>query len=302
MKKVCILMTSYNPSVYLLEQLESVFAQKNVEIDVILRDDCSPDKTYLEQAKEKYKITVIEGEINLGVAGNIEKLFDYAIERGAEYDYFAYADQDDVWMADKMEVACRALDGFDQSKPALYYSNLLVVDKDLNPSHELFRRGIVRNTVGQSLTQVFLFACTAVFNFEMVKSLKGMNFSAIGFDSCLYYKGILSGQCTYDDVPHIQYRQHGNNVSGVKKKGKGYLFGKIKSMKRMLKDRVFKKNAKFVLENFTFPDDESKHLFEMVANYKSLWSRLKIIFHSKIKAGYYPKNVYGTIRLLLNAY
>ena len=45
MKKVLVLLSTYNGEKYLNEQLESIFAQKGVEVSVLARDDGSSDST-----------------------------------------------------------------------------------------------------------------------------------------------------------------------------------------------------------------------------------------------------------------
>ena len=39
MKKICVLMSTYNGEKYLEEQLDSIINQKNVEVDILIRDD-----------------------------------------------------------------------------------------------------------------------------------------------------------------------------------------------------------------------------------------------------------------------
>ena len=77
MYKICVLMTCYNPNEFIIEQINSILNQKNVEVEIVLRDDGSNNKEYLEYFKDNSKITVIEGE-NIGVARNIMFLINYA--------------------------------------------------------------------------------------------------------------------------------------------------------------------------------------------------------------------------------
>lgn len=44
MKKVLILMATYNGAKYLDEQIQSLIEQKNVQVDILVRDDGSTDK------------------------------------------------------------------------------------------------------------------------------------------------------------------------------------------------------------------------------------------------------------------
>ena len=302
MYKICVLMTTYNPKKYLLEQLKSIYAQRDVDVHVVIRDDCSTDKTFLELAKKEYSFLLLEGKNNVGVGKNIQKLLQYAYQYKQGYDYYAYSDQDDVWLENKLITAIQYLKQMNQVKPCVYYGNLLVVDENLSFSHELFPRSIVKNTYGQSLAQVFMFACTSVFNYKTIVEIKDIDFSQVGFDTCLYYMGIWKGDIFFDDVPHIQYRQHQDNVSGVKKKGISYLIGKLKNIQQIMTDKPFQKNSEFLIENFHLNTHEKYELIKMVANYKTFFDRLKIIMNKEIKAGYYPKDLYRIVRLILGAY
>ncbi|WP_216842259.1 glycosyltransferase [Streptococcus suis] len=302
-KKICILMTTYNPSSYLYEQLDSIFEQEGVELEVIIRDDASTQKDILRDVQDKYPITLLEGEKNLGVAGNIKELLLYVAENKREYDLFAYSDQDDVWLREKMKKAISALENLNPEKPGVYYSNLQVVDEFLTPTHKLFKKGIVKNSFGQSLAQVFLFACTSVFNKIMLDELIKYNFSDLGFDSLLYYLGILNENIIYDDTPYIFYRQHGQNVSGQKEKGIKYIINKLFHVFKQNEGAIMKNKAQFIVENLRgYLSEENYSLAQQVSTYSGIYSRLVLIGNSKIQAGYYPKDIYRWLRLLLGRY
>ena len=43
--KVLVIMATYNGEKYLQEQLDSILRQKNIQVDILVRDDGSNDKT-----------------------------------------------------------------------------------------------------------------------------------------------------------------------------------------------------------------------------------------------------------------
>ena len=297
MYKVCVMVTTYNPKEYLIEQIKSILNQKNVQIDIVIRDDASKDKTFLYKFKGNDNIEIIEGKENLGVAGNIKELLNYVYFNKKNYDYYAYSDQDDVWFEDKLDVATKQLSKMNKSNIKLYYSNLLVTDRDLNPSHELFKRGVVNNSLGQALSQVFTFACTTCFTYQMIEEVLKYDFSFLGFDSLLYYIGIIIGEIYFDN------NQHGDNVSGQKEKGLKYFIHHAIKVLRNSNTVTFKFCSQYILKNFeTYLNDEERRLVECVANYKGITSRLKLIFNKNIKANYMPKDFYRWCRILLGKY
>ncbi len=303
-ERVCVLMATYNPQKYLLEQINSILQQEKVEVEIIIRDDGSSDKTYLNQIKHIPNITVIEGE-NLGVANNIMTLIRYAYENKKDYKYFAYSDQDDFWLSDKLMVGIEHIKEYNKKQPNLYYSNLQVVDRELNPTHMLFKKRVVKSCKGQSLAQVFCFACTTIFNYTMVEELIHYDIEDMGFDSLIYYIAIFLGNAFYDDNSYILYRQHGENVSGQHyngiKKIKARIF-QIIHFKEM--ESPFEYNANYLLSHMSEKlSVDDKRLIETVAFYKkSIKNKLKLLFDNDIKAGYNPKNFQCLLRILVNKY
>ena len=74
-KLVSIAMATYNGEKYLKEQLDSIYAQTYKDIEVIVCDDCSSDKTVeiLDEYKEKYGLKYYINEKNLGFKKSIFK-------------------------------------------------------------------------------------------------------------------------------------------------------------------------------------------------------------------------------------
>ena len=96
MKKLSVLVPSYNFGKYIIDCVDSIFKQKtNFEFDVILRDDNSTDDT-LEKLKilnNKYpNLIILDGSVNLGAFHNIKKLYE-----STNSEYIAYLDGDDMF-------------------------------------------------------------------------------------------------------------------------------------------------------------------------------------------------------------
>ncbi|MFC5630875.1 MULTISPECIES: glycosyltransferase [Streptococcus] len=303
--KIVVLMTTYNPTEYIFEQIESILNQKGVVVELIIRDDASSEKKNLNKIKLMYpNITIIEGEVNLGVAENIKSLLMYASKNFSDYEFFAYSDQDDVWRENKLSAALSSLSKLNLDKPALYYANLLVTDSALKPTHELFKKNVVKNTLGQGLAQVFLFACTTMFNKNMIMEVVKYDFNSLGFDSLIYYIGIINRNIVFDNNPHILYRQHGFNVSGKKEKGLSYFISKVFGiLANNVETKPMQIKAKFIeayLSDLLTVDE--RDMVKKVSNYSGMLSRLNIIFDSRIQSGYCPKDIYRWLRLLMGNY
>ena len=95
-----ILMTSFNGEKYICEQIESICKQTLKDWHLLIRDDGSSDKTIdiirSFMAKDS-RIELIKNETEQhGAYLNFWTLIEYAKALPA-YDYYFFADQDDVW-------------------------------------------------------------------------------------------------------------------------------------------------------------------------------------------------------------
>lgn len=305
LERVCVLMATYNPSCYLIEQIDSIICQQDVTVDLIIRDDASTNLEWVKKAKEMFpQVTFLMGNKNLGVIGNVWELIRYATNNMQGFKYYAYSDQDDVWMVDKLITGIRVLEALNDKQPNLYYSNLLLTDKDLNPLREFFPKQVVKNSLYQGLSHIFEFACTSIFNRTMLYELNSIPKEFMQFDHLIYYMAIIRGTAFFDDNPHIYYRQHGNNVSGNKNHNIRYFLSKVSLLKiDKSKDPFFKKVAKYLLKYFENDfSDEEKIFVEKVATYNSIWSRINLILDKRFRAGYQPRDFYRLLRLIVGNY
>jgi glycosyltransferase involved in cell wall biosynthesis len=98
---VSVVMSTYNGSLYVAEQIESILKQTHSNLEIILADDASTDNTFeiLKSYAEKDKrIIARRRQVNVGYNINFSEACTKA--KGA---YIAISDQDDVWELDKIE-------------------------------------------------------------------------------------------------------------------------------------------------------------------------------------------------------
>lgn len=98
---ISVAICTYNGERFLQEQIESILAQTYKNLEVIVVDDCSTDKTVdiIKTYSEKdSRIKLFRNEVNFGFNKNFEKAIDLT-----SGDYIAISDQDDIWLPHKLQ-------------------------------------------------------------------------------------------------------------------------------------------------------------------------------------------------------
>lgn len=149
--KIQILMSTYNGERYLKEQLDSILEQdckdKGIECTLLVRDDGSKDGTQkiLEEYAKKYSTQIewYQGE-NKGV---IQSFFELLQRADDTASYYAFADQDDFWMPDKISSGISSIQKLEQkedSRPYLYCCKPMPVNEKLEELDSQIKRPVMR--------------------------------------------------------------------------------------------------------------------------------------------------------------
>lgn len=280
--KVAVLVATYNGERYLAEQLDSILNQNDVEVSVVVRDDGSKDGTIniLNKYKEMYPMFTYYTGSNVRSA----RCFFDLLSNAGEADYYAFADQDDVWDVDKLAIATNMLNGYNQSKPQLYISNLRVVDQDLNfirNTHSIPRDEFNSYSV---LTEYYATGCTMVFNRALLKMCAThLPQGEIMHDTWFEFVARFFGEVHYDFEPHISYRQHGNNVIGTNISNRALWMSRIKRILEKQEPRYH--HVKVFLDTFdSVPSKEDWGKLNKVVHYKdSIGKWLSLLFDKEIR-------------------
>lgn len=209
-KKVRILLSAYNGEKYIGQQIDSILNQSWKNIEIHVRDDGSSDGTV--QIVEEYlangRVQLEKGK-NAGFIGS----FFWLVEHCEEADYFAYADQDDVWLPDKITMAMEKIQQEDSDKPILYFSNYDFYDGDLNfVAHQ--NTGQKHPTFCNALVDCMPLGFTCVFNRRAWEVMKeSIPKHSCGHDWWTYMVCQGLGKVIYDERPTVKYRRHSKNVS-----------------------------------------------------------------------------------------
>lgn len=306
MTQVTVLMSTYNGELYIREQLDSILTQANVTIKLLIRDDGSKDNTplILEEYKNKYPniIYVIKGK-NIGYAASFSELVRCALSTDYPIvsEWFAFADQDDVWNNDKINHALQYINkNIPSTTPILYCSNTELVDENLNHIGYAWKKNNVSISKENCLIESFATGCTMVFN-RMLAELFISHYKSsypAAHDYFIYQLALFCGCCFWDPTSFIKYRQHGNNCIGMTTpigKLKRKFSGKAKRKKNFLESQA---QSFLELAHDVIGEDDQEIITNFINYRKNFLSKLKLIFNNRFRYSSPDMNVMFWIRIL----
>lgn len=218
--KVQILLATYNGEQFLQQQIESLLQQTYTDFTILIRDDGSTDKTLeiIESYQQKYPAKFIllkEDKMNVGATQNFGILLAHSTA-----DYIFFCDQDDVWMASKIEHSLSAIftmENEQKSNPCLVYSDMKLINehgiiiadsvwKQLHLSPDYF-------TLNRLLVQNIPHGCTVLINKAMKSIASPIPATAILHDHWLALLAASVGNSVAITTPLILLRNHTQNVT-----------------------------------------------------------------------------------------
>lgn len=281
MKKVAVVMSTYNGEKYVAEQLDSILNQTYKNIEIVVRDDGSKDNTVkiIKEYQKKYNnIKLVTGK-NLGF---IKSFFE--LLKITESDYYAYADQDDVWMENKIELAVNLLNELDDTKPNMAFGNSDYYDENMNliGEGEKHRKFSFKSALFECVSQGMTMTINKKTRDYIVENPPKTCFF---HDWWTYLICIGLGNVVYSDVTTVKYRRMKTNATS---EGQGYiklLIWRIKNL--LINDGI--KDVKRQMINFK--EIYYKELNEENKKVLDLFSNEKYNFFVAIKKAFYSKKL-----------
>lgn len=298
--KVCVLISSYNGEDYIDEQLQSIINQEGAEADILVRDDGSTDRTcdILNAWQDEGKLKWYKGD-NKGFALSFMDLLTHA----QGYDYYAFCDQDDIWLPEKIRRAVGMLEEA-ASDIKLYCSNTYLY-KDGNVIGQL-HESVPTFDKYTCLLRSITPGCTMVFN----ENLRQLAASAppkkiIAHDLWIYQIAMMTGKVIYDSIPSMMYRQHEKNTIGqdssavLKKWRKRISFMTISEKRHEREDQV----KELVRCHSSSMSEENLCIANIVAGYrKSLRNRFDFMRDKRFTMGNATRDFYLRLRILFSLF
>lgn len=293
---VQVLISTYNGTRFLKEQIDSLINQVDSDVSIMIRDDGSTDGTtsMLREYEQNISLKLLE-EDNIGW----RKSFMELIDKSSESDYYAFCDQDDIWMPDKIKIAVEKLQQMPKGHPNLYCSNLRYYKNGRDMG--LVKQSKPKLTLQLSLMRSLAAGCTMVFNKELRDLIKNLPPKKVtAHDFWTYQVATLMGNVYYDMNSYILYRQHSNNQIGASLSKMDIWKKRFESAKKNFfnNDRQYAANELLRLYgNMISP--EKKQTVEKVAYYdKNIASRLALFFDTSFTMGSFSNDCWLRFRIL----
>lgn len=218
--RIAILMAVYEPRMdWLREQLLSLEKQTYPNLKLYIREDHSPNVPFgeiedcVKDCIQSFPYEIQRNEKNLGSNETFQRLTEEA-----EGDYFAYCDQDDIWLPEKLEVLQQEMEA---SGAELVCSDMYIIDGDgkqvADSITKVRRRHKFASGEGlakELLVRNFVTGCTMLVRAETAKEC--VSFCPYMVHDyyialCCAAKGMIQSV----DRQLIRYRIHGGNQTGV---------------------------------------------------------------------------------------
>ena len=224
-ERVGIVLATYSPNLgYLRQQLDSIRAQTWSQWVCHIVDDASPpaiQRAIAAMAQTDPRFVCHFHTDNRNVYHNFERGLRY-VETDPTLTTLAFADQDDIWQAHKLETLLRTL----HSEGALLvHSDLELIDardRSLHPSVWAFEgRYPERLTTELLLLRNTVTGCTMLFRRSLLSAILPFPPQSVvrwHHDHWVALAAAQSGTIAHVRLPLVQYRQHAANIVGALKR------------------------------------------------------------------------------------
>lgn len=297
---VAVLLTAFEDHRFLSSQLASIRSQTHERSEVWVSRDCETEAIGRILAQHEPLFDADRFHVTAGPRAGFARNFLSLLDRGdVRGDYYAFADQDDVWEPDKLERAVAWLTDLPDDVPAVYCSRTRLIDardRDLGLSPlcdkpPSFAHALVQN-IGGGNTMVMNGPARA-----LVRRAGPLDVPYHDWWAYLLVTG-AGGVVRYDLYPSVRYRQHDRNDLGTNKGGRGSVAG----VRRLLNGTVqgcITANVQALDEVRDLLTPENQRIFDRFCAARKRWlvPRMLEIWTS----GVYRQRGSGTLEMLAAA-
>lgn len=289
---VDILMSTYNGSRYVAEQIESIINQDYKNWTLLIKDDGSSDSTVdivcdFARKDQRIKILADDGK-NIGPALSFMNLLAQS-----KSPYFMFSDQDDFWLPSKISLTLAEFRRKENNSdvPMLVFTDLQVVGENLeliSPSFLRYQRisHAKSSSFRRELLQNIVTGCAMGGNAALRRKglavMGGQAVSMIMHDWWLALVAYYFGSVSFIPDAPILYRQHSNNQLGAKGSGlfRYLAIAKSTGSLKRIESYLNKVSIQNKLFAETFSDQiqiSDRELLTRIAGFENNWTATALI-------------------------
>ena len=267
--KIAVLLAAYNGILWIEEQIKSVLDQQGADIDIYISVDLSTDDTHercQDLAMKNINIKILPYRERFG--GAAKNFFRLIREVDfSAYDYVALADQDDVWLSNKL---IHAVETIKKKKVCALSSDVVAFFQD---GREL----LIKKSYAQKQFDHFFESagpgCTYVIKSKALQQFKDFlilnwhEVNGVMFHDWIIYAYFREHDLDWhiDTKPLMRYRRHESNVIGPNSGFKAY-----KKRFFMVKNNWYREEVASI-HRLVGPDNQSGLKLDRFFLIKNFW-------------------------------
>ena len=295
---VAILMCSYNGERFLAEQIDSFERQTHRNWSLVVSDDGSQDGTleilqaYIDSWGQE-RLKIVQGPQR----GFVKNFLSLTCSTDIDAEFFAWADQDDIWSEDKLHAALAWLQTIPKHIPALYCGRTKLIDESGTPIG-FSPRFCLPPSFANALVQNIGGGNTMVFNQAARDLLQKTDDNLIIPSHDWWAYQLISGAggaIHYDPEPRVLYRQHDGNLVGSNSNWSA----RLQRLRMVLKGCFYEWNAQnihaleTVYHRLSRESQTTLNHFKAARN-KNLFQRILGV----LRAGLHRQTLFGNLGLI----
>lgn len=304
MKKIAVLLSTYNGEKYLKEQVLSIHDQKfdrnEYSLQILIRDDGSSDNTLsiIKDLESSFsEVQQVVSKKNLGFVGSFMKLLSES-----KADYYFFSDQDDVWLENKVSLFLKKFREVEMmpSDVVGVFSNAWIADESAISTNKTVlgvRTKRIHNgklVFNQQLFESYVQGASLAINNNVREKFLKYDLTDLGIgESHDHFLGLIAGtygNLFYIDKPLINYRQTGHNTIGARPT-KQKMLAKVLSLQLRVDEAASLMLAgEYVLSKDPHRESDFIELHLVNESHKGSLKRVKFFYRNRqFVSGKYPK-------------
>lgn len=301
--KVSVALATYNGEKYLSALLESIARQTWIPFEIIVSDDASTDSTL-------DVLCGFESALPLKISAHVERLgvianFNRALS-SCGGDYIALADQDDVWLPEKisklMEKMLEQEALLGKETPTLIFSNLNIVDDKLQKIPPFrFLKSVYETQERQQLIDLLVKnsipGCAMLINRALLQRAMPIPKNFFMHDWWLALTATTFGVIKGVDSSLVEYRQHQTNYSGAYPLQVSFGLNLLK--KRTWSDFIELSTNRVRVITANLKEFEARYGTVLPANTQKVISRFRRHFNSPLNRQRYALRTHSSFKFWL---